>query len=298
MATLRDIRSRIIGVEKTQKIVSAMKMVAAAKLARAQAAIHAARPYADKLREVLASVAAGVTADAHPLFADRPGPRKLDLVLLTSDRGLCGAFNANLVKRARALVAERKAETASLSVIPIGRKGAEQLRKSGEAIPREWIGLPRATPEIGAEIAGFLMERFLSGEADETLLVYAEFQSALRQVPATQSLLPVSAADHAAAPQAGSASGAHDWRSEGAHEIEPNSEELLGQLVPRAVEFALFRSLLESQASEHGARMTAMDSATTNTEELIRTLKLDYNKERQAAITAELVEIVGGAEAL
>ncbi len=286
MATLRDIRSRIIGVEKTQKIVSAMKMVAAAKLARAQAAIHAARPYADKLREVLASVSASVDADAHPLFAGRSGPRKLEVVLVTSDRGLCGAFNANMIRRAAALIAEREAEAAAISLIPIGRKGAEHFAKIGFESPRQWTGLSRATPETAAEIAGFLMDRFLEGEADETVLVYGQFQSALRQVPTVEPLLPVRTQESAGETAAG------------AHEIEPDAEELLGQLVPSAVEFSVFRSLLENEASEHGARMTAMDSATTNTEELVRTLTLQYNKERQAAITAELVEIIGGAEAL
>ncbi len=286
MANLRDIRSRIIGVEKTQKIVSAMKMVAAARLARAQAAAHAARPYADKLREVLASVSAGVEADAHPLFCSRDNVRKLDVVLLTSDRGLCGAFNANMIRHAAGIIAQREAELESISLIPIGRKGSEHFAKLGTPVPRQWTGISRVTPEVGAEIAGYLMARFLEGEADETVLVYGKFQSALRQPPVQEPLLPVEPA------------GTELEVGTGAYEMEPSAEQLLGQLVPRAVEFAVFHSLLESEASEHAARMTAMDSATTNTEELIRSLNLEYNKERQAAITAELVEIVGGAEAL
>ncbi len=286
MATLRDIRSRILGVEKTQKIVSAMKMVAAAKLARAQSAIHSARPYADKLREVLASVADGADADSHPLLAVRDPVRKLDLVLFTSDRGLCGAFNANMIRRAVARIAEREPQTESISLIPIGRKGAEHFAKIGFSVPRRWIDISRATPEVGSEIARYLMGRFLEGEADETILIYGEFQSALRQVPTEVVLLPVK-------PEASEIE-----TTSGTHEIEPSSEELLGKLVPGAVEFGVFRSFLESEASEHGARMTAMDSATSNTEELIRTLALEYNKERQAGITAEILEIVGGAEAL
>jgi F-type H+-transporting ATPase subunit gamma len=286
VATLRDIRTRIAGVEKTQKIVSAMKMVAAAKLARAQAAIHRARPYAETLRKVLASVSAGVEADAHPLLMRREPVRKLDVVVLTSNRGLCGAFNANMVKEATALIAEREADTESISLIPIGRKGAERFAKRRLPMPREWIGSSGVTPELGTEIADALMERFLEGEADETILVYGEFRSALSQAPTRHLLLPVRPGELE-----------RDVDSS-PYEIEPGPEELLGQLIPRAVEFAVFRSLLENDASEHGARMTAMDSATSNTEELIRTLTLDYNKERQAAITAELVEIVGGAEAL
>ncbi len=286
MATLRDIRTRIAGVEKTKKIVSAMKMVAAAKLARAQSAIHAARPYAETLRKVLVSVSAGVEADAHPLLVTRQPVRKLDVVLLTSTRGLCGAFNANMSKDAAALIAEREADTESISLIPIGRKGAERFAKLGLPMPCEWVGISGVTSELGAEIAAVLMERFLQGEADETILVYGEFQSALRQIPRQQLLLPVSS------------EGSEQEVDPSAYEIEPGPAELLGQLVPRAVEFAVFRSLLENDASEHGARMTAMDSATSNTEDLIRTLTLDYNKERQAAITAELVEIVAGTEAL
>ena len=286
MPNLRDIRTRIAGVEKTQKIVSAMKMVAAAKLARAQSAINAARPYAETLRSVLASVSAGVEADAHPLLVSRKPARKLDVVLLTSNRGLCGAFNANMSKEAAALIAARETDTESISLIPIGRKGAERFAKLGLPKPCEWVGVSGVTQELGAEIAATLMERFLAGEADETILVYGEFRSALRQIPRQQLLLPVR-------PE-----GSEREVDSSTYEIEPGPEQLLGQLVPRAVEFAVFRSLLENDASEHGARMTAMDSATSNTEDLIRTLTLDYNKERQAAITAELVEIVGGAESL
>ena len=189
-----------------------------------------------------------------------------------------------MIKEANALIAEREADAESISLIPIGRKGAERFAKQGLPMPCEWVGSSGVTPELGSEIADALMQRFLQGEADETILVYGEFQSALRQTPRRQLLLPVSPDE--------------SEQASSAYEIEPGTEELLGQLVPRAVEFAVFRSLLENDASEHGARMTAMDSATSNTEELIRTLTLDYNKERQAAITAELVEIVGGAEAL
>ena len=149
MATLRDIRTRIAGVEKTQKIVSAMKMVAAAKLARAQSAIHAARPYAETLRNVLASVSAGVEADAHPLLVSRKPARKLDVVLLTSNRGLCGAFNANMGKEAAALIAERETGTDSISLIPIGRKGAERFAKLGLPMPCKWVGVSGVTPELG-----------------------------------------------------------------------------------------------------------------------------------------------------
>ena len=283
MATTKDIRTRIAAVEKIQKIVSAMKMVAAAKLARAKAAVNAARPYADKLAQVLASVADGVDADAHPLLEAREKVRRLDVVVLTSDRGLCGAFNHNMIKRASSLIEERRDELDSVAVIPIGRRGGEAMRKARHEIPRAWPEFRAATPELAAEVAGFLADRFRSGEADETVLVFGEFLSALSQRPRADVLLPVRAPE--------------DAQGAGAYEIEPDAESLLGQLVPQAVEFAVFRALLDSQASEHGARMTAMDSATSNTEELVRTLTLDYNKVRQASITAELLEIVSGAEA-
>ena len=273
MATTKDIRKRIGAVEKTQKIVSAMKMVAAAKLARAQAAIVAARPYADKLAEVLASVSSGVEADAHPLFEVREKVRVVDLVVLTSDRGLCGPFNANVIKRALGVIRERRDELDSISVIAIGRRGHASFAKTGLPMPRGWAEFPAATPELATEVADYLSGRFRSGDADETLLVFGEFVTALTQRPVLQTLLPVR-------PPSGQEAGA-------VYKIEPDPVSLLAQLVPRAVEFAIFRALLDSQASEHGARMTAMEAASSNTEELIRTLTLDYNKARQASITAE-----------
>ncbi|MFQ5514351.1 MAG: ATP synthase F1 subunit gamma [Myxococcota bacterium] len=283
MATLRDIRNRITAVEKTQKITRAMKMVAAAKLARAQNAINAARPYAEKMQALLASVASGADPDAHRLLVRRESVRKLDVVLFTSDRGLCGAYNANLIKHAERLSVSRRPELDSLALIPVGRRGGEYFQRRGAAVPRHWEGLRTITPEFAAEIADYLIERFESGEADEVVLVYSEFQSALTQHPGDEILLPVQPGE------------SHLQR---VYEMEPGPEALLGMLVPRAVEFAVFRALLENQAGEHGARMTAMDNATNNTEELIRTLTLDFNKARQAAITSELVEIVSGAEAL
>jgi len=284
VATLRDIRTRIGSVKKTQKITSAMKMVSTAKLARATTAIRAARPYAEKIREVLAAVASGVETDAHPLLSAREKVRRLDVVLFTSDRGLCGAYNANLIKRAERLIIARRPELESVAVVPVGRKGGDYFRRrSYGEIPRGWSGLGRVTPTPASEIAVYLMQRYLDGETDEVVLVYSEFKSALTQTPGDEVLIPVT-------PKS-----AEQTLS---YETEPSPEKLLGLLVPRAVEFAVFRALLENQAGEHGARMTAMENATSNTEELVRTLSLDYNKARQAAITAELVEIVGGAEAL
>jgi F-type H+-transporting ATPase subunit gamma len=283
VANFKAIRVRIISVRKTQKITKAMKMVSAAKLARAQQAVAATRPYAAKLRQVLTSVASGVEADAHPLLARRE-PGRLDVVVFTSDRGLCGAFNTNVIKRAQRLIAERPAGLARPSVIGVGRRGADFFRKRGFPLVRVWTGLATPTPENAAEIAALLMQRFLAGEADQVALVYGEFKSAVTQTPRAELLLPFTPerSGEAATPYA----------------VEPSPEELLGLILPRAVEFAVFRALLETAASEHGARMSAMESATENCTELIASLTLDMNKVRQAAITQELSEIVGGAEAL
>ena len=284
MATLRDIRKRITAVGKTQKITRAMKLVAAARFSRAQAAIKAARPYAEKLRSVLGSVAAGVPTDAHPLLAPRERVRTLDLVVFTSDRGLCGAYNANVAKYAERIAKERGPELDAVRVTPVGRKAEEFFRRrQGAKLIEGWSQLGTVQPEHAQDIATRLIERYLSGETDEIVLVYAEFQSALTQRPCHQTLLPL-------APD--------DVDDPASYEVEPDAARLLALLVPRAVEFAIYRALLENQVGELGARMTAMENATNNTEELIRSLTLDFNKARQASITAELVEIVSGAEAL
>ena len=281
---LRDIRKRIRSIDKTQKITRAMKMVSAAKFNRATNAVVAARPYAAKLQEVIAAVSSGLDPEVHPLLVTREPVRRLEVVVFTSDRGLCGSFNVNIIKRAEALIARRRPELEAVTVVAVGKRGLDHFRRnvSGE-VGRSWTGIARVTQDDAREIAEYLMERYREGKSDEVLLVYSRFVSALSQEPVDQLLLPVRPAV--------ATSPVRD-------EMEPGPEPLLGLLIPRAVEFAVFRALLESQAGEHGARMTAMDNATKNTEELIRTFTLDYNKARQAAITAELVEVVSGAEAL
>jgi F-type H+-transporting ATPase subunit gamma len=281
----RAIYKRIGTIAKTRKIVQAMKMVSAAKFARATRAIERARPYAQKMREVVSSVASGVEPDAHPLLRPRERVRRLEVVLVTGDRGLCGAYNTNLGKYAEALIQERLPSLERATVVALGRKGAEFFRRRRHAeLARAWSGIGAPTRERAAEIAAWLSQRYLDGEADEVVLIYSQFQSALVQRPAHELLLP--------------------FRPEKppeqarTYEVEPGPEQLLGLLVPSAIEFAIYRALLEEQAGEHGARMTAMDNASKNTEELIRSLTLEYNKARQSAITAELVEIVSGAEAL
>jgi F-type H+-transporting ATPase subunit gamma len=287
MARIREIRARVVAIKKTQKITSAMKMISAARLARAQQAAEASRAYGRKLTEVFASVASGIESDAHPLLARRQGARKLDLVLFTSDRGLCGAFNANLIKTAQAVINTRKSEFTSISLICVGRRGRDYARRRRIESPRAWTGISLPNAGHAHEIAEYLIDRFLSGASDEVILVFARFVSAMRQEPSQTTVLPVMAA-------VGDSSAAATLP----YEIEPDPQSLLAALLPSVVEFAVLRALLESSASEHGARMSAMESATENTRELIRSLTLDMNKARQTQITTELTEIVAGAEAL
>ncbi len=288
MAKIREIRARVFGIKKTQKITSAMRMISAARLARAQTAAEKSRAYGEKLREIFASVARGLESDAHPLLSPREKKRKLDVVVVTSDRGLCGAYNSNLLKHAVALIAERKAEFESFAVIPVGKRARDFFRRRRVEVPRAWTGLGSPTPEHAHEIADFLIQRYLAGESDEVIVLYGRFVSVLTQTPTHLTILPVM----------GAVSEEQDQGAQLVYETEPDPVTLLAAVLPRVIEFAIQRALLENAASEHGARMTAMEAATENTRELIRSLTLDMNKARQTQITTELTEIVAGAEAL
>jgi F-type H+-transporting ATPase subunit gamma len=285
MPSLKDIKRRITSVQKTQQITRAMRMVAGAKLRRAQEAIESARPYAERMSATLAEVARSQREAEHPLLEPRESVSRLEIVAVTSDRGLCGAFNANVIKHVEGILRERA--DARITLTTAGRKASEYFRRRfpdqmGPHYPQEgWVTYGQA-----AEIAGRLAERFSAGEVDEVVLVYSEFVSAMTQSPRDQRLLPFSAESEA---ESGDAL---------PYEIEPDPQKLLAVLVPKAVEVAVYRALLENQSGEHAARMAAMESATRNTEELIDSLTLQYNRARQAAITKELVEIVSGAEAL
>ena len=287
MATIREIKNRVTAIKKTQKITSAMKMISAARLVRAQQAAEASRAYGAKLTEIFSAAAAGLEPDVNPLLMPRPGAKKLDIVVVTSDRGLCGAFNSNVIKHALSVMRERVDKVESISVIPIGRRGRDSFRRARVDMPRSWIGLSSPTPAHAHEIASFLIERFLSGACDEVVVVYGRFVSALTQVPTHTTVIPALAAlpPTSEAPKL-------------SYEFEPNAEALLASVLPSIIEFMVLRALLENAASEHGARMTSMDSATENTKELIRSLTLQMNKARQTQITTELTEIVAGAEAL
>jgi F-type H+-transporting ATPase subunit gamma len=287
MARVREIRGRVAAIKKTQKITSAMRMISAARLARAQQAAEASRAYGAKLIEVFSSAASGLDADVHPLLSPREQKRKLDLLLVTSDRGLCGAYNTNLIKHALAVLAERSPSFESVSVVTVGKRARDFFRRRRLAMPRSWTGLANPTPDNAREIAEYLIGRYLAGESDELVIVFSRFVSVLTQTPSHLSVIPVLSAVEK--PEDGPTL---------PYEVEPDPESLLAAVLPRVIEFAVMRALLENAASEHGARMTAMENATENTKELIRNLTLEMNKARQTQITTELTEIVAGAEAL
>lgn len=291
MANLKAIRKRIISVKNTQKITRAMKMVAAARLRRAQQAITELRPYAIKTMEVLSSVAARAgEEEVHPLLARRER-KKVLIVTLTSDRGLAGAFNANISKAAFRKWKELEGQGVDVSFAVIGRKARDFLRRRGAKIEFEFTGVfEDLTVLKSGEIGRAIVAEYKTDGFDEVLLAYNEFKSAISQRVVLEPLLPI-------VPQAVASDGGG-----GANDVdfiyEPNKEALLDRLLPMYVEVEIFRALLESVASEHGARMTAMDNATKNASELVGKLTLVYNRARQAAITTELMEIIGGAEAL
>lgn len=289
MASLKDIKRRITTVKSTQKITSAMKMVAAAKLRRAQEAIENARPYAERMRSTLEEVAGSMGTVEHPLFEAREKVHSLELIIVTSDRGLAGAFNNAVIKFAESLLREREPSLQKVSFTLLGKKVGDyyKRRRRSDILEAKPVGNAIAYADA-AEVARGAARRFEAGEVDEVVLIYSEFVTTMTQTPRGVQLLPVPA------PKV-SETGDSDASP---YEIEPSPEKLLSVLVPKAVEVEVFRALLESQAGEHAARMSAMESATQNTSELIEKLTLQYNRARQAAITSELVEIVTGAQAL
>jgi len=294
MANLRAIRKRISSVKSTQQITKAMKMVSAAKLRRAQEAIVAARPYAKKIREVALSVAGRVDSGAHPLLASRE-VKRLALLVITSDRGLCGSFNAGLTRYVQRYVVEQQEKYEEVLLFVVGRKGRDFLRRRGVSIHKEYLGVLGTIGRWHAEtISSELLEGFVNGEFDEVQVIYNEFRSAISQVTRTERLLPLALN----APEKDQ----NEVETENVPDIEylyePDKRKILELLLPKYVETDIFRTLLESVAGEHGARMTAMDSATNNSVDMIARLTLQMNRARQATITTELTEIVSGAEAL
>ncbi len=289
MASLRDIRKRIRSVRNTQQITKAMKMVAAAKLRKAQDAILAARPYAQMLDQIISELAARAKSMAHPLLLTRP-PKKVELLVLTSDRGLAGGFNSNVLRRATRFLYDNQHTYGQIDVSTIGRKGFEFFRRRRVAVRKDFTGLySRLTYPTAADIAGEFAAHFVAGEVDAVFLLYNEFVSAITQRIALIQLLPMQPLERAGSPDAPAPV---DFK------YEPDMATVLEKLLPQALTIRLYRALLESVASEHGARMSAMEKATSNASEMIDRLTLFYNRTRQAVITKELMEIVSGAEAL
>jgi F-type H+-transporting ATPase subunit gamma len=287
MATLRDIQRRIRSVQSTQKITRAMKLVAAAKLRRAQERILAARPYANKMAELLGNLVSGAENGGHPLLEQREGPRR-QIVVITADRGLAGAFNSNVLRRAVELV--RESSVAEVTLVVVGRKARDFFRRRPHTIKRDMIGFwDRLAYSHACELADYFMQQYLDDEVDEVYLLYNEFRSVAVQRPVRVRLLPI--------PRTETAAG--EGTVEGVDYIyEPGPAAILGDLLPRHVRMQVYRALMESVAGEYGARMTAMEAATKNAKEMIDVLTIQYNKARQEKITKELLDIVGGAEAL
>jgi F-type H+-transporting ATPase subunit gamma len=289
MPSLKDIKKRIGTVKNTQQITKAMKMVSAAKLRRAQDAVTAARPYADKMMDVLSSLALREDADSHPLLAER-GKGKALVVLITGDRGLCGGFNTNISKAAERFIRENAAGYEGYELLIVGRKGNDYLkRRAGMEIHKvheHLVGSGQVTYPTAALLGQEIVELYKDDEYDGVFLIYNAFQSAMTQVQTVTQLLPIVPKEV----------------EEGTHVAEyiyePSAGEVLREILPKHIEVQIFRALLESAASEHGARMTAMDSASKNASEMIGKLTLQYNRARQAAITKELMEIISGAESI
>jgi F-type H+-transporting ATPase subunit gamma len=285
MATLRDIQRRIKSVQSTQKITRAMKLVAAAKLRRAQERIIAARPYASKMAELLGNLVTGADGDTHPLLEQREGPRR-QIVIITADKGLAGAFNSNVIRRSLEFV--RTSNTTELTLVVVGRKARDFYRRRDYTITRDMIGFwDRLAFSHAQELADYFMQQYLDNEVDEVHLMYNEFRSVASQRPVRQQLLPIPRAD-----------GEQEAAETVDYIYEPSPAAILGDLLPRHVRMQVYRALMESLAGEYGARMTAMEAATKNAKEMIEVLTIQYNKARQEKITKELLDIVGGAEAL
>jgi F-type H+-transporting ATPase subunit gamma len=284
MATLRDIKRRIRSVESTQKITKAMKLVAAAKLRRAQERIIGARPYAQKMGELLGSLVGRVGDDGHPLLVRRTGGRKR-LVVITADKGLCGAFNSNILRASLSYL--REAANVDLTLVVVGKKARDFYRRRQWTVKSEMLGFfDRLAYSHAQELAGGLMADYLAGDTDEVHLIYNEFRSVAVQRVRRQQLLPIEAEAAGGEPAAGE------------YIFEPGPDAILASLLPRHVTTQVYRALMESVTGEFGARMTAMEAATKNAKEMIGVLTIQYNKARQERITKELLDIVGGAEAL
>lgn len=294
MPSLKDLRLRIVSVKSTRKITSAMKMVAASKLRRAQSAAEQARPFAERMERMLGTLAASVAGQAGaPRLLAGTGKDNVQLiVMVTADRGLCGGFNSSIVRDVRRFAAQLLREGKTVKIMPVGRKGREQIKRDfGANLIEGFEGLGRKgiTFAEADAVAAKVTAMFEAGEFDVCTVVYNRFQSAISQVVTRQQLIPFAVPEGSAAKDDG---------VKAIYEFEPSEEGILSTLLPRNLAVQMFRSILESQASEQGARMTAMDNATRNAGDMINGLTIKYNRSRQAQITKELIEIISGAEAL
>ena len=296
MPNLKDLKIRINSTKNTQKITSAMKMVSAAKLRRAQEQAVAARPYAERMERVLGSLAASMAGkdNAPALLAGTGSDQVHLLVVMTSDRGLCGAFNSSIVRQARKMARDLKANGKTVNILTVGRKAKEQLKREFQPLivgSIEDVGKPRLTFDAAAKIAVQIRHMFEAGEFDVCTIIYNKFKSAIAQIVTPQQLIPFALAS-------ANENNAAKTADAQLYEYEPDEESILADLLPRNMSMQVYRALLENAASEHGARMTAMVNATRNAGEMINKLTINYNRTRQANITKELIEIISGAEAV
>ncbi|MBI9111785.1 F0F1 ATP synthase subunit gamma [Maridesulfovibrio ferrireducens] len=290
MASLKDVQNQIVSIKKTKQITKAMNMVASAKLRGAQSRIDRFRPYADKFYEMLGDLAAGADSSVHPLLEVHEEIKTVGIMLITSDRGLCGSFNTNMINSALKLAAEKKAEGKTVKFYCIGKKGRAAANKTEHEIVESYADeMGSFDFNLAISIGNKVIDAYLAEELDEVYLVYGKFVSVASQVPTRLKVLPMSsdvAADEI------------ESTSSGDYIYEPSVEGLLAELLPRFVKVQVYRGLLDTSTSEHAARMAAMDNASRACDDMAESLTLLYNKTRQAAITADLMDIVGGAEAL
>jgi F-type H+-transporting ATPase subunit gamma len=295
MASLKDMRTRIASVKATRKITKAMQMVAAAKLRRAQDAAQAARPYAQRMDQILANLNSRLASKEgmSPLLVGTGKDHTHLLIVMTAERGLCGGFNSNIARRARQDIRRLLLAGKSVKILAVGRKGYDNLRRDFTKLIVDRVDL-KAVRQLGfvnaEDIAEKVMAMFAAGEFDVATLYYSEFKNVITQVPTTLQLIPAKLPEKA--------EGTQPAKAEAIYEYEPSEEEILGQLLKRNIATQIFRGLLENAAGEQGARMTAMDNATRNAGDMINKLTIRYNRQRQANITKELIEIISGAEAL
>lgn len=288
MPSLKEVKTKITGVKKTSQITKAMNMVAAAKLRGAQEKMEAFRPYTSKFNDAMSNLSGGANSDAFPLMENRD-VKKVELVVITSDRGLCGSYNANIVKRVEKMIAEYEAEGKEVGLVCVGKKGFQLLRKTGK-VRKNYNDIMANFQMFNArEIATDLAEKFLAGESDKVEIVFGEFKSVAVQSPVAVPFLPVQPVE---------SDGEDEKKLSGDYIYEPSSEEIMDTLQPLYLNVIIYHAMLEVGASEHAARMTAMDNATNACKDIVSNLTVIYNKARQAAVTNELMDIVGGAEAL